>query len=160
MAKRSLPTESALLTDHTSAHSEAAEGTASGKRRRCWTAEQKRQIVAESLEPGASAAMVAARHGISRGQFYAWRQQLLLRGGRGAAADTPPNSVGIDVTTAAQRQESAIPAPPMSGIPVAPVAPPLAAQPDTEIVLPRDLPPPAADGSGARSAPTTSARRP
>ena len=37
--------------------------TGCGKRRRRWTAEQKRQIVAESMAPGASAAMVARRHG-------------------------------------------------------------------------------------------------
>jgi transposase-like protein len=28
------------------------------------------------MEPDVSAAMVAGRHGISTGQFYAWRQQL------------------------------------------------------------------------------------
>jgi transposase-like protein len=41
-----------------------------GKRRR-WTAEQKHKIVAEGMEPGVSVAMVAYKHGISSGQFYA-----------------------------------------------------------------------------------------
>ena len=61
-----------------------------GKRRR-WTAEQKHQIVVEAMEPDVSAAMVAGRHGISTGQFYAWRQQLMLRGVLDTAADTVPN---------------------------------------------------------------------
>jgi transposase-like protein len=58
-----------------------------GKRRRC-TAEQKRKIVAEGMEPDVSAAMVAGRHGISTGQFYAWPQRLLRRGALDAGADS------------------------------------------------------------------------
>jgi transposase-like protein len=58
-----------------------------GKRRR-WTAEQKHKIVAEGMEPDASAAIVAGRHVISTGQFYAWRQQLLLAE-RSAPGPTP-----------------------------------------------------------------------
>jgi transposase len=72
-------------------------------RRRRWTAEQKRRIVAESMEPGASAAIVARRHGINGGQVYAWRQQLLLRGAFAAGVDTTSSLVGADVTTTAQR---------------------------------------------------------
>ena len=47
-----------------------------------------------------SAAMVARKHGISSGQFYAWRQQLLLRGALGAGADSVPNMAGIDAARA------------------------------------------------------------
>jgi transposase-like protein len=71
MANGPADTRIGHTTDHTSARSQATE-VACGKRRRRWTAEQKRQIVAESLVPGASAAALARKHGISSGQFYAW----------------------------------------------------------------------------------------
>jgi transposase-like protein len=116
MAQQASEARDALTTGHTSARNRGVEVTACGKPRRRWTAEQKRQIVAESLEPGASAAMVAARHGISSGQFYAWRQQLLLRGALGAAAETTARSVRGDVTTTAPRPKATIPAPPESDI--------------------------------------------
>jgi transposase len=96
-------------TDHTSARGcgQATEVT-SGKRRRSWTAEQKRQIVAESLVPGASAAAVARKHGISSGQFYAWRQQLVLSGAFGAATAPRPSAVRADEPTAALSREAAV----------------------------------------------------
>lgn len=50
-----------------------------GERRRRWSVEQKREIVAESLEPEVSPIAVARRHGISSGQLYTWRQQLRTR---------------------------------------------------------------------------------
>ena len=68
MAKRASQTRDARTTDRTSARRLGTEVNICGKRRR-WTAEQKRQIVAEGLEPGMSAAMVARKHGISTGQF-------------------------------------------------------------------------------------------
>jgi transposase len=106
-----------------------------GKRRRHWTTEQKRQIVAESMEPGVSVATVVRRHGISRGQFYAWRQQLVLGDAIGAAAVTPPRLVGDDVTTTAPCREAALLAalPEADATPVAPVPP---GQPDADIVPP------------------------
>ena len=78
------------------------ELSACGKRRR-WTAEQKHKIVAEGMEPDVSAAMVAGRHGISTGQFYAWRQQLLLRGALDAGSQLRAELAGIDSTTIAPR---------------------------------------------------------
>ena len=48
-----------------------------GERRRSWTREQKREIVAESLGPGLTPTEVARKHGISSGQLYTWRHQLL-----------------------------------------------------------------------------------
>ena len=103
-----------------------------GKRRR-WTAEQKRQIVAEGMEPDVSAAMVARKHGISTGQFYAWRQQLLLRGALDAGADAVPNLAGLDAATSAPRVEPAIPAPPAPGTPTMAAAPVPPVQPDDRI---------------------------
>ena len=122
MSSRCGQAEDAPTTDRTSACGRDTEVSTRGKRRR-WTAEQKRRIVAESLEPGVSAAMVASRHGISSGQFYGWRQQLLLRGALGAGAGTTPRLVGVDVTTADPCLQAAVPAPPESGSPPTTAAP-------------------------------------
>jgi transposase-like protein len=45
-------------------------------RRRRWSLEQKRAIVAESLRAGASPSAVARRHGLNTGQIYTWRRLL------------------------------------------------------------------------------------
>jgi transposase len=50
-----------------------------GERRRRWSIEEKRAIVAESLEPGIRPAEVIRRHGITSGQLYSWRRQLARR---------------------------------------------------------------------------------
>jgi transposase-like protein len=132
MAKRASETGSARTTDRTSARDRGTDVDACSKRRR-WTAEQKRQIVAESMAPGMSAAMVAGRHGISTGQFYAWRQQLLLRGAFGAEADSVPNLAGIDATASTPQLKLAIPAPPEPGTPTTAAAPVPLVQPDDRI---------------------------
>ena len=46
------------------------------ERRRRWSDEQKRAIVAESLAPGAVVADVARRAEVGPGQIYRWRQEL------------------------------------------------------------------------------------
>ena len=132
MAKRASQAGDAPTTDRTGALCLGTEVNTRGKRRR-WTAEQKHQIVVEGMEPGVSAAMVARKHGISRGQFYAWRQQLLLRGALGGGADTMPSLAGVDVTTTAPHLEPAIPAPPESGTPAMVAAPVLPVQPDGQV---------------------------
>ena len=52
---------------------------ARGERRRRWTPEQKREIVAESLGPDLMPTEVARKHGVSTGPLYTWRQQVLGR---------------------------------------------------------------------------------
>jgi transposase len=42
------------------------------ERRRSWTPAEKAQLLEEALQPGASVASVADKHGISRGLFYQW----------------------------------------------------------------------------------------
>jgi len=68
-----------------SAPSQRIEVITRGERRRRWSVAQKREIAAESLEPGVSPITVARRHGISSGQLYTWRRQL-LEGSLGATA--------------------------------------------------------------------------
>src|SRR3954469_590204 len=50
-----------------------------GERRRVWTLEQKREIVAESLGPALTPTEVAPKYGISTGLLYGWRQKILGR---------------------------------------------------------------------------------
>ena len=46
------------------------------ERRRRWSEEQKRAIVAESLAPGAIVSEVARRADVCPGQIYRWRQEF------------------------------------------------------------------------------------
>jgi transposase len=48
-------------------------------RRRFRTVEEKRRIVEEALEPGASVALVARTHGVNANQLFGWRR-LYLQG--------------------------------------------------------------------------------
>jgi transposase len=48
----------------------------SGVRRRQFrSVEQKRQMVQETLVPGASVAIIARRHGVNANQLFSWRRQ-------------------------------------------------------------------------------------
>src|SRR5918997_6581665 len=69
--------KSAHRTGRRSARSQQVEIITRGERRRSWTLEQKREIVAESLGPELSPTEVARKHGISTGQLYTWRRDLL-----------------------------------------------------------------------------------
>ena len=46
------------------------------ERRRRWSAEQKRAIVAEAFASGASVSEVARRMDVVPGQIYRWRHEL------------------------------------------------------------------------------------
>ena len=51
------------------------------ERRRRWSAEQKRAIVAESLGPGAVVTEIARRADICPGQIYRWRREVRVGSG-------------------------------------------------------------------------------
>jgi transposase len=51
------------------------------ERRRRWSAEQKRAIVAESLVPGAVVTEIARRADICPGQIYRWRREIRVGSG-------------------------------------------------------------------------------
>lgn len=57
------------------------------RRRQFRSIEQKRQMVQETLKPGASVAIIARRHGINANQLFSWRRQF--RGGALELADAP-----------------------------------------------------------------------
>ena len=107
-----LESENAPTTNRTS--NRRIEVIAGRERRRRWTADQKREIAAESLQPGVSPVMVARRHGISSGLLYTWRQRLLC-GALGAVADTKPRFVRVDVVAGPPQLEAATPAAPAVG---------------------------------------------
>jgi transposase len=91
-------------TTRTSTGTQRVEVITRGERRRRWSIEEKREIVAESLQPGVGPSEVIRKHRISSGQLYTWRQQLTRRlcGEPGA----PANFARVDVV-AAQQQATA-----------------------------------------------------
>src|SRR5271165_1325270 len=46
-----------------------------GRRRRFWSAEEKRRMVAESFMPGASVSKVAQRYSVNANLLFTWRRQ-------------------------------------------------------------------------------------
>ena len=72
---------------------------AAQRRRRTWSLEEKRRIVAESLEPGASVSLIARRHDVNTNMLFTWRRQL---GADGAAPGQPVSFVPATITTESQ----------------------------------------------------------
>jgi transposase len=58
---------------------DTSAGVISSDRRRRWPEALKRQIVAETLEPGSSVSIVARRHDVNANQLFQWRRQLLAK---------------------------------------------------------------------------------
>jgi transposase len=122
--------ERARTTGRKSAPAERVEVITRGERRRVSTAEQKREIVTESLAPGVTAAEVACQHGISTGLLYIWRQRLLA--GRNAVITrSEPRFAEVELT-------AALPAPEPGPTSVTAASPTPSPRPDglIEIVLP------------------------
>jgi transposase len=82
--------ESAHTSSRKSARSARVEIITRGERRRSWSVEQKREIVAESLGPELSPAEVARKHAIGSGQLYTWRRQFLKVQSCTVTRQTPP----------------------------------------------------------------------
>ena len=61
-------------------------------RRRRWSLEQKRAIVAESHRTDTTPSAVARRHGLNTGQLYTWRRQF--------KALPPPNFARVELAEA------------------------------------------------------------
>src|ERR1700677_2353676 len=128
-----LESEGTPTTDRTSTRNRRIEVITGRERRRRWTAEQKREIAGESLQPGTSPVMVARRYGISSGLLYTWRQQLLC-GALGAVIDTKQRFVRLDVVSGPPQLEATTPA----AVELAPPATPLTSptsEPDGRIEI-------------------------
>jgi len=119
--------ESAHKIGRTSAPTPRIEVITRGERRRRWTPEQKRDIVMESLGPELTPTEVARKHGISSGQLYTWRQQVLGRQ-MTLLARTRPDFAQVEMTSVARPEAP-------DDIPMAETAP-LRAPGLIEIVLP------------------------
>jgi transposase len=85
---------------------QAIQVRGSGSKRRFRTVEEKRRIVEETLQPGASVARVARAHGVNANQVFGWRQ--LYRQGRlePKECDTP-SLLPVRVTNATVAVRSA-----------------------------------------------------
>jgi transposase len=92
---------------HMTAETQRIEVITRGERRRRWSIEEKREIVAESLGAGVRPSEVIHKHGITSGQLYAWRQQLTRRMD-GPSAQPPASFARVDVV-AAEREVPALP---------------------------------------------------
>ena len=64
------------------------------RRRRRWSEAQKRQIVAETHEPGVSVPMVAQRYNLNANQVFAWRRLFREPERAGGAGRFVPVVVG------------------------------------------------------------------
>ncbi|HVB85109.1 MAG TPA: transposase, partial [Candidatus Dormibacteraeota bacterium] len=73
-------------------------GSGSKPPKRYRTVEEKRRIVEETLQPGASVARVARAHGVNANQVFGWRQ--LYRQGRLERKEDAPSLLPVRVTTA------------------------------------------------------------
>jgi len=97
----------------------AREGRAANggerRRRRLWSDEEKRQIVAETFAPGASVSIVARRHDMNANMLFTWRRQVgsaALLPARAAMTlvpaairDEPPTTVSPSSSVAVGRME-------------------------------------------------------
>jgi transposase len=68
------------------------------ERHRRWRLEDKLRIVAEAEAPGAVFALVARRHGVSRGQLWKWRTQV--RSGELAAVPSVAEFIPVRIMPA------------------------------------------------------------
>jgi transposase-like protein len=78
--------------------------TTRAERRRIWSVEQKREIVAESLAGGMSVSAVARKHDIYPGLLFTWRRQLLT-GALGVVTPSRPRFARVDVVSTHRRDE-------------------------------------------------------
>jgi transposase len=55
-----------------------------GRRRRSWSLEEKRRIVAETSAPGASVSVVARRYDLNANMLFTWRRELAAAEAQGS----------------------------------------------------------------------------
>ena len=67
-------------------------------RRRRWSVEEKRRIVAESLASGVSVSAVAQRHGLRPNQLFKWRK-LAREGAFGLPGDAVPSFAPVHLVS-------------------------------------------------------------
>jgi transposase len=78
------------------------------RRRRFWSSDEKRRMVAESVKPGASVAMVAQRYGVNANLLFTWRRQEAAAANGGAE---PVKLVPVTVAEAETASVASVAAP-------------------------------------------------
>ena len=78
-----------------------AAGAKVKRRRRLWSADEKRRMIDECRAPGASVAEVALRNGVNANLLFTWKRQAARDGG------APVELVPVRVTPEAQRPDDA-----------------------------------------------------
>lgn len=116
--------EDTLTIDRKGTRTARVEVITRGERRRVWTDEQKREIVAESLGSALTAAEVARKWGISSGLLYGWRQKLLGRGTTVVTRASSASFARVEVPTAAADTETPPSTPSISALSATCPAPP------------------------------------
>jgi transposase len=83
-----------------------ASGVSEGpRRRRSWSVEEKRGIVAETYAAGSSVSLVARRHDVNANMLFTWRRAM-----RAAAADDSESAVKlVPATITGGRPAAALP---------------------------------------------------
>jgi transposase len=76
-----------------------------GEGRRSWSADQKRRIVVEAMQPGVTPTEVIRRWGLTSSLFYTWRRQV-MSGELGAVPTALPAFAQVAVA-----EDMAMPAP-------------------------------------------------
>jgi transposase len=76
-------------------------------KRRQWSAALKRQIVAETLEPGSSVSIVARRHDVNANQLFKWRRETLPKATVESGAMVPVEIVPQKARRDRRRRERA-----------------------------------------------------
>jgi transposase len=102
--------ESAVIETNTS------HKTLPAVKRQYRSAELKRQIVEETLLPGASVARVARAHGVNANQVFAWRRQYHQRGLLGGGNGTTPGLLAVRIAAAGAAIKGAPPECPRRGV--------------------------------------------
>ena len=132
MAKRVSQAGNARTTDRTSARRLGTELGTCGKRRR-WTAEQKRQIVAEGHGAGCVGGDGGSQARHQQRAVLCLAATVAAGGALDGGADAVPNLAGVDAATSAPRLEPAVPAPPELDTPATAATPVPPVQPDDRI---------------------------
>ncbi|MBM3535022.1 MAG: transposase [Alphaproteobacteria bacterium] len=89
------------------------------ERRRQWTDDERRRLVAEAFAPGAIAAQVARRHDVAESCLFAWRKRFAAQQNSGQAEPQRLIPVMVDEGMASDspaRFEAATPARPRNAV--------------------------------------------
>jgi transposase len=83
-------------------------GEGGKRRRRIWSEEEKRRIMAETREPGSSVSIVARRHDLNANLLFTWRRTI------GAASGTDGDAMRLVPAVITPESVPVVPATPVA----------------------------------------------